>query len=245
VTYFYIPKAQNHPDCSLVIFHHAGGSADFYSQWLPLFPKTWELIFVNLPGRGRLFNEPLQEDIHKVVSLLSSSLPHFSHKNVHFFGHSMGARIAFELAHALLKKNTFTPRTLLLSSSTSPTGFEKEKEEYSYSDEDVLKRIKNLDGTPDEFFEHEELVKIYLNIFRADFKLCDHWNPHPLRTPLSIPIYFSYGKEEEKQELFEAWGKETNSSYSSKEFDGNHFYFQNKEPEFINYLVECIQKNSR
>ena len=38
-------------------FHHAGGSASSYAQWLKHVPKNVEPLSVELPGRGQRYHE--------------------------------------------------------------------------------------------------------------------------------------------------------------------------------------------
>lgn len=47
------------PELRFVFFHHAGGSAANYFDFYEYFPKSWEVCFVELPGRGSAISQNL------------------------------------------------------------------------------------------------------------------------------------------------------------------------------------------
>lgn len=85
----------------LFAFAHAGGDASSFDAWPVLLDKEVDVRPVQLPGRGGRAGEPMPERIEDLVGELALALsPHLDQPYL-FFGHGMGALVAFELARAL------------------------------------------------------------------------------------------------------------------------------------------------
>ncbi len=81
----------------LFCFPYAGGGAAAYAGWREALPQL-DVLPVKLPGREGRFREPPIKRIDALVERLSDALLPFFDTPFAFFGHSMGAIIAFELA---------------------------------------------------------------------------------------------------------------------------------------------------
>jgi surfactin synthase thioesterase subunit len=104
---------------TLVLLHHAGGSAGSFVPFVPHLPDDWRVVAVDLPGR--LF-EPAgracRTGTEAVRHLLSALRPELSGPYA-VFGHSMGALLAYELARALERRGG-GPRWLGVSGCPAP-----------------------------------------------------------------------------------------------------------------------------
>lgn len=85
----------------LFCFPYAGASAQCYARWRRGLPAWLDVRPVELPGRGARFGEPLHEQLAPLVAQLVTELRADLHAPYALFGHSLGALIAFEVAHAL------------------------------------------------------------------------------------------------------------------------------------------------
>lgn len=82
-------------------FPHSGGSPGEYMRWSDRLPGT-EVWGVQLPGRGSRLAESPFTDMPELVDAVVSGLG-FTGPYV-LFGHSLGALVAFETAHALRER---------------------------------------------------------------------------------------------------------------------------------------------
>jgi surfactin synthase thioesterase subunit len=115
------PMARGDAKLRLFCFHHAGVGASVYRHWGFDLPPTVEVAAIQLPGRGNRFTEPPIADIPLLVDALASNLaPHLEGRFA-FFGHSMGAVLAYELAHALRNRGLPSPCHLIVSLSPKLT----------------------------------------------------------------------------------------------------------------------------
>ncbi|MFD0430994.1 thioesterase II family protein [Streptomyces zhihengii] len=65
---FVRPRRLDAPAVRLVAFHHAGGSA---ASWFPLtrhLPVDWDVLLLDLPGRGKRHTEPALESMDEIVA---------------------------------------------------------------------------------------------------------------------------------------------------------------------------------
>jgi glycosyltransferase involved in cell wall biosynthesis len=82
----------------LFCFPHAGGGASAFARWERMLPAGVAVCPAQLPGRESRVSEPPLADMGALVQALAEAIqPHLG-RPFAFFGHSMGAVVAFELA---------------------------------------------------------------------------------------------------------------------------------------------------
>ena len=101
MSWFKLSRATYNSTVRLFCFHYDGGSASAFQQWIKDLLPAAELIAIQLPGREDRFNEPLLSDISFIVDQLASNPKNYLDKLFIFFGHSIGAIIAFEFVRCL------------------------------------------------------------------------------------------------------------------------------------------------
>src|SRR2546423_1073197 len=87
-----------HARMRLFCFPHAGAGALSFRRWVELLPQEIELCAIQLPGREDRFREPPFTDVDALVLALRQVLyPYELSRRFAFYGHSMGALVAYEL----------------------------------------------------------------------------------------------------------------------------------------------------
>jgi surfactin synthase thioesterase subunit len=104
----------------LFCFPYAGASASVYSRWKRLLPQWIEVVPVELPGRGRRLLEPLEITLSGLLERLVGQLQVAPRQPFAFFGHSMGAVVAFELAYYLQSWRAEVPMIVFASGTPAP-----------------------------------------------------------------------------------------------------------------------------
>ncbi|MCA9751978.1 MAG: thioesterase, partial [Gemmatimonadetes bacterium] len=91
-------------------------------------------------------------------------------------------------------------------------------------DADFKEALRRLRGTPEEVLAHDELMELLLPLLRADFEMCDTYEPAP-REPLSCPIVAFAGDEDPnvRPEQLAAWGELTTGEFRAVTLPGGHF----------------------
>src|ERR1017187_3798929 len=99
----------------LICFPHAGGSASYFHPVSERFSPATDVIALQYPGRQDRRHELCIRDIDVLADRITEQLLCLSHKPSVFFGHSMGATLAFEVAWRLERKGFNAPLHLTAS----------------------------------------------------------------------------------------------------------------------------------
>jgi len=221
----------------LFCFPYAGGGSITYQKWAGMLPAKIEVCAVQLPGRERRHAEPPFRRISQAVDCLSSALrPHLDVPFV-FFGHRMGAVLAYEVARRLLTDPGHEPRYLFVSWHQAPHLPQRKRPLHDLPNDEFLAELKALNGTPPEVFEHQELMELIMPLLRADFELADTYaelaGPH-----LSCPI-MAMGGEDDIEVLVEdiaTWSKATKGPFKLMLFKGDHFFINTERERLLKIL---------
>ncbi len=224
----------------LFCFPFAGGSAAIFNKWRTLLDKSIEFFPVELAGRGRRIREPMYnsiseavDDVFKIVSPDAGKMPYA------LFGHSMGSVIAFELTYKLRENNLTEPVHLLFSGRGAPHIPGDDKKKYHLMPENEFKEeMILLGGTAREFFNHPELLEVFLPLLRSDLRVNEsyEYKEKPGKLDCSITILNGLKDEDVKPEEVEEWRAHTNHHCTIHNFPGGHFFI-NDETEKIVEIV--------
>lgn len=207
-------------DCQLFLLHFAGGNSYSY-QFLRPYLSAFDVVSLELPGRGSRIAEPLISSFQDAaVDIHSQILDRLQSQSFLIYGHSMGAYLAVKVAGMLESMNMF-PTKVFVSGNAGP-GLKKSKCRYMMSEKELINELKALGGIPDEIFENPELLSYYLPILRSDFQIVEHENMEI--DSIAAPITAMMGKNEERVQSIQNWSNYTRSKFSYQIFDGGHFF---------------------
>src|SRR4051794_26651503 len=82
----------------LVCFPHAGGSASYFFRLSAALSPEFDVCAIQYPGRQDRYSEPFVETIDDLADRIYAALNPGIDGPVAFYGHSMGAVLAFEVA---------------------------------------------------------------------------------------------------------------------------------------------------
>jgi surfactin synthase thioesterase subunit len=87
-----------------------------------------------------------------------------------FFGHSLGAKIAFELVRKIRRKIIFI-RFISLLREVVPPHIPEPNPIHHLTEEKLIAKLSSYNATPKEVLQNKDLMKIYVPILRADFSI--------------------------------------------------------------------------
>jgi medium-chain acyl-[acyl-carrier-protein] hydrolase len=198
------------------------------------------VVAVQFPGRGvRLTEEPLT-NIDALLPALMEGLTPALTKPYAFFGHSMGALIAFEVTRRLRRQKKSLPVHLFVSGRGGPRERDWDVKFSELPEAELVAELERYGGAPKEVLENTELIRLMLPTIRADFKLCETYSYVP-EDPLDCPISACGGLEdfEVKQERLDTWRDETSAAFKLRMFPGGHFY-----PTSILFFCMALSRKS-
>lgn len=213
----------------LFCFPYAGGSAVVYNNWQDHLDGVARVYPVELAGRGTRIPEPfygsMDEAADDVIERIKYDL---SDAPYAFFGHSMGGAVAYKVAQKLRKKMYPQPLHIFFSGRGAPHIIRKDKEPYHTLPEDEFReKVLELGGTPEEFFQHPELMEVLLPLLRTDFKISWLFNHRfgEVKRPLDCDITVLIGKDDDlNPEQIEGWKIHAGKKFKLHYFNGGHFY---------------------
>lgn len=231
------------PSLRLVCFPYAGGNAVAYYPWAAALPGDVELLAVQYAGRGSRFVEAPHTRLVDLLDDMQPDIESLDDAPMAFFGHSMGATVAFELTRRLVDAGRAVPRHLFLSARSGPQpGEGRPPGSPALDDASLLARLHALSGTPPELLSDPEMVQLMLRTLRADLQALYSWR-HASGEPLPMPITALGGTEDPfvPAQALDTWRPHTAALFTRLVYPGNHFYIRSAYPQLLRLMVECLR----
>jgi surfactin synthase thioesterase subunit len=223
----------------LFCFPYAGGGASMYRTWGEDLPAEVEVCPVHLPGRDdRLLELPFTQFSH-LIETLTQVLHPYLQVPFAFFGHSMGARIGFELARELRRRHGLSPAHLFVCAARAPHLPNPVNFLAVDSDAAIIEELRRFGGTPEWVLQEAELMQELLPTIRADFQVINTFT-YSREAPLDCPISAFGGLQDAlvNREHLAAWRKHTRSSFTLRLFPGNHFFLQSARSPLLQAISQ-------
>ena len=229
----WFPGAESAAGERLFCFPYAGGGTHLF----PGKPDGIALCPACLPGReSRLAEAPFVR-MAPLIEALAGAIDPYLDQPFAFFGHSMGAAIAFELARELRRRSRPLPRMLIASAARAPQFRRNYTPPPPPTDDEFLAELRRLQGAP---VDAPFLPSTLLPALRADATLYRNYvytEDAPL--PFPIRVYGGLADERISLEHLEAWREQTCCSFAVRRFAGGHFYFRQGDA-FLRALQEDL-----
>ncbi len=236
------PRVSNGASLRLFCFPYAGGGAIIYHGWPPRLPMI-ELLSVQLPGRETRLKEAPYTSLPALVRATGQALLPFFDKPFCFFGHSMGALIAFELAREIRREYGLSPRHIFVSGRRAPTIPLQHKTIHDLPQKEFIERLRDLNGTRPAVLEFTELIELLLPMLKADFAICETY-VYKHDEPLNCGISAFGGLEDGhvKREHLEAWRQQTVREFKLRMLPGDHFFLHSSQEVLLEIMFRELHK---
>jgi medium-chain acyl-[acyl-carrier-protein] hydrolase len=225
------PRPAQQAVLRLLCFPYAGGGSYLFRTWPNLLSPPIEVCPVQLPGRANRMQEPPFNRLSPLVeTAIKGLLPNLSDPFA-LFGHSMGAAIAFEVAHLLRSQYGREPAHLFVSGHRAPHLPYPGPMTYDLPAAEFIRELYQLNGTPKELLENPEIMELMIPLLRADFELIQTYE-YVARPPLNCAITALGGLADRdvNRDHLEAWRHHTTGRFSLRMLQGDHFFLHTAQP---------------
>lgn len=265
-----IPKSPSHPWFRgayqktelprLFCLPYGCGGASEYFSWVDALDGVANVIPVQLPGREDRIEEKPYEVIEELAKALVSEIEDLEKAPFAFYGHSMGALIAFRLVIELRKRKKPLPSHLFVGAYSSPTILpnpwlaailERLKREGIERIPDPTQQIDDLEALLPKVMEgyaeigslEEGYVRDLIPTIFADLRLVESFQMKKVK-PLDIPITAFTGRDDDRVTIDEMslWKALTKDTFQLHELSGDHFFLakDQSQKELINTIHQTL-----
>ncbi|MDL4817271.1 thioesterase II family protein [Actinomadura opuntiae] len=230
-----------HARIRLVCFPHAGGSASYFFPVSSALRPAIEVLALQYPGRQDRRSEPSIDDIGELADRLHKAVAPWCRPGTAFFGHSMGAILAFEVARRLERKEGVSPAALIVSGRRGPTT-ERDETVHLRPDAGLLAELRELSGTDAAMLDEEGFAELILPALRSDYTAIETYRHEP-GPPLTCPILALTGDQDPKTTVAEVkdWSRHTSGPFDLKVHPGGHFYLNERSGEVIGDIAGYLR----
>jgi pyochelin biosynthetic protein PchC len=228
----------------LVCFPYAGGSASFYFPLSRALSPAVDVLALQYPGRQDRRAEPTIDDLGELTDQVLAAIEPWDDLPLAFFGHSMGATLAFEVARKLERKTGTVLVNLFASGRRAPSRLRNE-DVHLRDDAALVRDLRRLNGTDARILADEELLRTILSALRSDYKAIENYRFQP-GPPLNCPITVLVGDRDPVTTIDEArsWQEHTAAECDLNVLPGGHFYLINKQEEVIDIVSRSLRRTT-
>ncbi|MER7453645.1 thioesterase domain-containing protein [Nocardia beijingensis] len=231
-------KSAGTPRLRLFCYPFAGGKAAAYTPWRARLPEWVELCALELPARQRhLAQTPIRRFSDLVETALAQVLP-LTDLPFAFFGHSLGALAAYEVARRLPEASA--PRALFLCGAVAPH-LPRPGRLSELPDHEFVAAVGHYGGIPPEVRETPEVMALFLPALRSDFEIFDDYRFTPAAAP-SCPAYLFGGRDDRQVAAtqLEAWRDLLPGLRSTELLPGGHFFLVEQRAALLGSLADKL-----
>lgn len=233
--WFVAPEPRPDAEVLLFCFPYAGGGTAAYRRWDALTPPALGVEPVALPGRERRIAEDARIDPDEIAGVL---VDRAGDRPFGVFGHSMGARLGYEVTARLVERGGPVPRRLAVGGARPPDDVSPMLRIVDLPDDGFAAELVRMGGTPAEVWEHEELRALLLPTLRADFTwLRDFPRPEPVALPVPIDAYAGDADQVADAALMTGWDRWTSAGFALRTVPGDHFLIAEPPRELLEPLA--------
>jgi surfactin synthase thioesterase subunit len=228
----------------LVCFPHAGGSASYFFRLSAAMSPEVNVCAIQYPGRQDRSREPFVETIEELADRIYAALHPGIDGPVAFFGHSMGAVLAFEVARRFEELARIRPTTVFASGRRAPSALGGEVIRLR-DDADVVQQMRKLGGTDPRLLNDPDMLDMVLPAFRNDVRALEQYR-RGVEVQISAPIVVMTAVDDPATTVEEAmaWHEHTTGGGATHTFDGGHFYLERHADRVTTVIADALRGHS-
>ncbi|MFC3964145.1 thioesterase II family protein [Nocardia jiangsuensis] len=245
-TELWLRRYHDAPDAGarLICFPHAGGSASYYFPVSTALTPEFDVRAVQYPGRQDRRREEFVPTIEELADRVHSALISVLDGPVAFFGHSMGAVLAFEVARRCERSGN-GPVVVFASGRRAPSVIRDESARFR-DDATILAEIRKLGGTDSRVLTDPEMRDMVLPAIRNDYQAVEKYHADA-GARITAPIVVLTATDDPRTTVAEAeqWHEHTAAGGTLHTFDGGHFYLEKHAKRVVSVIAHTLREFAR
>jgi surfactin synthase thioesterase subunit/phosphopantetheinyl transferase len=231
--WFATPVFRPHAQATLFCLPYVGGATSAFRGWQQAFGPAIEVLPVQLPGRESRISESPVLDPREIAAAIADRVD----RPYAIYGHSMGARLGFEVIRELRRRGEQLPARFYVGGSRPPHLDEPIVRIAHLPDDRFVEELLRLGGTPEQALHEPELRELMLPLLRADFGWIDQYRYCP-EAPLPVPIVGFGGTGDTTAEplVMLDWAAHTSAGFRLHTLTGNHFFLNDHQPKMAELI---------
>jgi surfactin synthase thioesterase subunit len=232
------PRPIARPRARLVCFPYAGGAASPYHGWT--IGDDVEVHALALPGRAFRLREAPLRDMAALVDAICAELAALGGPLV-FYGHSMGALVAWETAHRLSAAGRRDLAGLVVAARGAPDSPRLVESLIGLPDRALARALGRIYGADVRALDDPELAELVLPALRADLALLEAWRLVP-RPPLAVRVLALGGTADPAapRDEIEGWRAFTTGAFESDYLAAGHFFLETHRGKLLARLAAWL-----
>jgi surfactin synthase thioesterase subunit len=230
---------------AVICLPFAGAGASMFNEWCRYCGGRVEIVAPQLPGREKRFEDPPYGAVEDAVSdLFLATRKHLNGRTqVAFFGHSMGAILAYELAQKCSSTAGMTVLHLFVSGSPAPW-IQRAGRASGLSDQQFIERVVEFAGYRHWALDDPEMRELLLPTLRADVEMHEGYQPSSAEK-ITFPVTAIRGSEDQLVSCADIaeWGKATSGSFRLVELPGGHMYLVENPGGLVRLIEETAAES--
>ncbi|WP_405180880.1 alpha/beta fold hydrolase [Nocardia sp. NBC_01377] len=229
------------PAARLVFFPHAGGSVNFYLPLARLLSISASISGIQYPGRQERRAEPGLEDLTAIADHAYDALTRAFDEPLILFGHSMGAIAAFETARRYARDGRHDVAALVVSGRAAPDVNHSAGLEL-LNDDDMIAALIAQSAIDAALIREPDVREMILAPLRTDYRAVGRYR-HAGEDRLECPVLAYWGDRDPATPPADipGWEKYTTGTFSTRSFDGGHFFVNELRTDVAHRLSQDLQ----
>jgi surfactin synthase thioesterase subunit len=226
-------RRQPESACILFCLPYSGSGASIYHGWRHLLDPRVEVTPIRLPGREDRIGEPPSHSAEAIAAVVAAR----ADRPYAIYGHSMGARLGFEVIRALRRQGVRLPFRFYPAACLPPDIAWPFTRCVDLPDGDFLNALAEHLNAPAEAWTIPELRELVLPVLRADFTWIARYQ-YQAEPPLAVPLVGLAGADDPEAgpSSMLGWSRHTSVSFRLHTLPGDHFFLRSAAAEVTSLL---------
>lgn len=220
---------------------HAGAGAGVYRAWAERLAPGIEVVALRPPGRETRYGEPVPTSIAETVPAVLAEIEDWLDAPYAWFGHSLGALVAFECCRALAGRGAPPPHRLLVSGRPAPQLPSRLPPFHALPDAQLAELMREYGGTPLEVLDDPSALAVLLPVLRADLTASETYRYRP-GAALDCPLSVFGGRDDRFADPRDvaAWSVHSRSTAVVRLLPGSHFFLHERPERILPLIVRDL-----